>query len=258
MCQMASGFINPATFEVKVHDLASHADTATALGLATDGPEPNRWREMHYTPDGEIVCRVLEMDKHTAAECVESVRARWPRFVDFLNWALARTSPTTLDLDSMVDASDVALPAGLTWLSADSATALPPLPAGLTWLSADSATALPPLPAGLTTLYANSATALPPLPAGLTKLSADSAKALPPLPAGLTTLYANSATALPPLPAGLTWLSADSATATESNMRALDGAPESLRIWHRGQFRPKAETLAYWAKVQRETTGDRP
>ena len=53
---------------------------------------------------------------------------------------------------------------------------LPALPDGLEYLYANSATTLPALPDGLKTLYADSATSLPALPDGLEYLSADSAK----------------------------------------------------------------------------------
>lgn len=86
MCDFASAFINPATFDVRVHDVLSHENTAIELGLE-DGPKPNGWREMHYRPDGEIECRCLEVDKHTSDVCVDVVRQKWPTFSDFIEWA---------------------------------------------------------------------------------------------------------------------------------------------------------------------------
>ena len=88
MCLTASGFFRPDTMEVKVYDLASHEATAEKLGLG-DGPEPNGWREFHYTPTGVIECRVLAVDKRTASEAAAFIKERWPTFKDFFNWALA-------------------------------------------------------------------------------------------------------------------------------------------------------------------------
>ena len=90
MCQFASGFINPKTFKVRVWDLDSHGETMEHLKLK-DGNRPDGWREMHYLPDGDVSCQVLEIDRHSAKECEEAVRKRWPRFVDFFNWALPQT-----------------------------------------------------------------------------------------------------------------------------------------------------------------------
>jgi hypothetical protein len=42
---MASGFISPATFQVRVYDLLSHGATAAALRLSRlDDDRPNSWR----------------------------------------------------------------------------------------------------------------------------------------------------------------------------------------------------------------------
>jgi len=116
MCKMASGFINPRTLEVKVKHLDSHSDTADALGLK-DTCKPNDWREMHYTPEGEIECRVLPVDSHTSEECVSAVRAKWPTFVSFFNWAVANGGiSTTLDLSSLTSADGLVIPDGVKWL----------------------------------------------------------------------------------------------------------------------------------------------
>ena len=114
MCQCASGFINPKTFEVRVRDLGSHSNTARALGL-TDDIAPDGWREMHYLPNGRIACRVLLQDSHTTNECIAAVLARWPRFVDFLTCAwpqclVGDTYPGSLYLDGLTSAEGLTLP----------------------------------------------------------------------------------------------------------------------------------------------------
>ena len=91
MCQFASGFFKPDTMEVKIADLNSHSETARILGLIDD-ETPNAWREFHYVPTGEIQCRTLPQDQHSRRECEDAVRARWPRFVEFLNWCFGEDS----------------------------------------------------------------------------------------------------------------------------------------------------------------------
>ena len=94
MCQFASAFFKPSTMEVVVADLRSHGNTQEQLKL-TDGTRPDGWREMHYTPTGEVTCRCLDGDTHTEKECGSAIRARWPTFIGFLSWALAQP---TIDL----------------------------------------------------------------------------------------------------------------------------------------------------------------
>ena len=48
MCKFASGFLRPDTLKVRIADLNSHSATQEKLGLR-DGPEPDGWREFHYT-----------------------------------------------------------------------------------------------------------------------------------------------------------------------------------------------------------------
>ena len=103
MCQFASGLFRPDTMEVRVADLSSHSETQRQLGLSpeSDGTRPDGWREFHYTPAGQIQCRVLDGDSHTAHECESAIRARWPEFNGFLRWALANCPnpyPGSLDL----------------------------------------------------------------------------------------------------------------------------------------------------------------
>ena len=122
MCEMASALINPRTLDVKVWDLTGHSKTREALGLPDDAYAPDRWREMHYLPDGRVTCRVLDIDSHTAAECEASVLARWPTFWAFFSWACERLPDGYWDgeylyLDSVTSLDGVTLPAGLTELS---------------------------------------------------------------------------------------------------------------------------------------------
>ena len=124
MCKMASGFINPKTLEVKVAVLDSHSGTAEKLGLK-DTDKPNGWREMHYTPDGEVECRVLPQDSSTAGECRAMVLATWPTFADFFNWAVGQGAGgegTTLDLGSLTSAEGLTIPEGVEWLYLGSLT----------------------------------------------------------------------------------------------------------------------------------------
>ena len=111
MCQFASFFVNPDTFEVKVADLNGHSETARILKL-TDGQKPNGWREGHYLPTGEMECRCLDQDTHTSVECRTILLSRWPRFVDFLTWALEQETyvPGSLDLSGLTSAKGLVLP----------------------------------------------------------------------------------------------------------------------------------------------------
>jgi hypothetical protein len=86
MCQFASAFFKPDTMDIKVADLTSHANTADALGLKDDD-SPDSWREMHYTPNDEVVCRCLPGDSRTSEQAVEYVRKEFPTFGEFLAWA---------------------------------------------------------------------------------------------------------------------------------------------------------------------------
>jgi len=111
MCRFASAVFNPKTMEVRVADLSSHSETYKKLGLA-DGPKPNQWREMHYTSDGEVECRVLDVDSRTAPECVEAITARWPSFVQFISWAINNPESVGgyLDLGGLTSAEGLKLP----------------------------------------------------------------------------------------------------------------------------------------------------
>ena len=89
MCRMASFFHRPDNGDVVVHDLTAHGETEKALKLNV-----KLWCEGHYAPDGEVEARVPEGSGVTAAECAERIKTRWPRFVDFFNWALEQTGQT--------------------------------------------------------------------------------------------------------------------------------------------------------------------
>jgi len=129
MCQFASGFFNPKSMVVKVHDLSSHSDTQKVLKLG-DGPEPNGWREFHYLPTGEIECRALPVDDKTSAQCAEELRERWPTFVDFFNWSMKQVCEDgkyggwlELDLRSLTSAEGLTLPSSIGgWLDLRSLT----------------------------------------------------------------------------------------------------------------------------------------
>lgn len=116
MCRFASGLFRPDTLEVAVADLNSHSRTQELLGLPaeSDGSRLNGWREFHYAPAGEIECRVLAGDDHSAQECESALRARWPRFVDFLSWALEQEAVQSiggyLDLGGLTSAAGLTLP----------------------------------------------------------------------------------------------------------------------------------------------------
>ena len=82
MCQFVSFFHNPLTGDIRVYDLNSHSETEKGLSL-----DLKVWREGHYLPNGEIVCRLTPEDRITKEEANERLRSRFPKFKDFLNWA---------------------------------------------------------------------------------------------------------------------------------------------------------------------------
>ena len=108
MCQFASGFWRPRDFAVRIADLNSHSDTARLLDL-TDGDKPDDWREFHYLPAGELRCRGLDIDTHTAAEGEAALRARWPTIGKFLTWAFEQDSyvPGDIWLYDLTSAADL-------------------------------------------------------------------------------------------------------------------------------------------------------
>ena len=113
MCQFASFFFRCEPWAVRVADLNSHGNTQEGLGLR-DTPRPDGWREGHWLPAGELVCRVLEGDSLTAAEARNAMLAQWPTFVAFLMWAVGQPEyvPNSLDLHGC-DLKGVTLPKNL-------------------------------------------------------------------------------------------------------------------------------------------------
>ena len=110
MCKFISFLHNPATGELLVKDLESHANTEKALGL-----DLKVFREGHYTPDGTIEARVCSEDRKTAEECAASIRLRWPTFIDFFNWCMKETGQTetfggALYLSGLTSAKGLVLP----------------------------------------------------------------------------------------------------------------------------------------------------
>ena len=91
MCQFISFYHNPATGEVRVHDLNSHAETEQRLKL-----DLKVWREGHYLPGGKIDARVAPEDHVTSEQCAERIRGRWLRFAEFFNWCIVETNQTKL------------------------------------------------------------------------------------------------------------------------------------------------------------------
>ena len=110
MCRLAS-FVFKAvkSCPVKVWDISGHSETLSHFKL-DDGTAPGGWREGHYLPDGTLECRVLDVDRITAAEAEASVRERWPDFMSFLNWALTQPLPDNLNLSGLKSADSLKLP----------------------------------------------------------------------------------------------------------------------------------------------------
>jgi len=127
---------------ILVADLNSHGKTEKLLKLAPDAGA-NDWHDGHYFPNGEIECRCVDGDELTKKQCESAIRARWPRFADFLNWAFAQPAVAglpTLDARGAI-LTNVTLPAGLIAFYARGATLTNvTLPAGLITLDARGAT----------------------------------------------------------------------------------------------------------------------
>ena len=118
MCQFASGFLRPTEeLPVRIADLNSHSDTQEKLKLK-DGQRADGWREFHWTPKDEIEVRVLEGDSFSAEQCKAGLRARWPGFIEFLNWALKEPSyvDSELYLNGLTSAKGLKLPEKVDWL----------------------------------------------------------------------------------------------------------------------------------------------
>ena len=110
MCQFVSFFHNPLTGDIKVHNLEHHGETENALQL-----DKKIWREGHYLPNGEIVCRLAPEDRITQEEANARLQSRFPTFALFLNWALIELNltenyPGSLYLRGLTSAKDLKLP----------------------------------------------------------------------------------------------------------------------------------------------------
>ena len=104
MCKMASFWHNPINGDISVYALCGHSETQQHLKL-----NEKVWREGHYTPSGEIECRVIDEDRTTMAECNERLRIKFPTFKSFLSWALAQSIGGSLYL-SGCDLKGITLP----------------------------------------------------------------------------------------------------------------------------------------------------
>jgi hypothetical protein len=93
MCEFISFLHRPDNGDIAVYDLTSHSNTQEKLGLK----EP-LWCEGHYTPNGEILCRVTPSSKITEQECNDRLRNRYPSFYDFLDFVLTQEIGGSLDL----------------------------------------------------------------------------------------------------------------------------------------------------------------
>jgi len=83
MCKFASFKHNPnqpSGYDIRVADLFSHGNTEKILGLT----EKQGWYDGHYLPSGTVEFRI---PGGTSEVAVESVKERWPTFMDFLRWA---------------------------------------------------------------------------------------------------------------------------------------------------------------------------
>ena len=96
MCKTASFIMNPKTKDIKVWDLCGHSETYEHYGLSDD-EKPNGYRECHYTPAGEIECRMLDIDSITSEEAAEYIKEKYPSFKEFFN-SFSSMSGGSLDL----------------------------------------------------------------------------------------------------------------------------------------------------------------
>ena len=118
-----SFFHRPDNGDIAAKDLNSHENTRKALNLNL-----NLWREGHYTPDGKLELRVIDIDKITQQECSERFQNRFPSFVSFFSWCLQETNQTdvfggSLDLNSLTSAKGLVLPKRIGgWLYLNSLT----------------------------------------------------------------------------------------------------------------------------------------
>ena len=84
MCRMASFLyrVNQQTCNIEfgVHDLESHSDTQSALGLK----ETEGWFEGHYTPEGEVQLRTPTGSNKTAEKILKTEHPTFDAFIWYL------------------------------------------------------------------------------------------------------------------------------------------------------------------------------
>ena len=110
MCLFISFFHRPDNGDIALYDLTSHANTQKKLEL-----NENLWREGHYLPNGEIVCRVTDADRITQAECNERLKNKYPTFTEFFNYSMSAVCkdgvyPGYLYLSGLTSAAGLKLP----------------------------------------------------------------------------------------------------------------------------------------------------
>jgi len=109
MCQFISFMHRPDNGDVFIYDLSSHSETESKL------ENKPLWREGHYLPDGELICRVNPDEKTTEAECVERMKNRFPTFASFFHWCMKEMGTTkkyagNMNLDELKSAKGLVLP----------------------------------------------------------------------------------------------------------------------------------------------------
>ena len=118
MCKFISFFHDPETGELKLWDLESHGNTEKQFGLDPKGP----YREGHYLPNGEVESRVTEEDTVTQEQCNKVLKAKYPTFTKFFNYAIKVTKQDkeykgSLDLRDLTSAKGLVLPKSISgWL----------------------------------------------------------------------------------------------------------------------------------------------
>ena len=124
MCEMASFLYRPDNGDIAVYDLTSHGGTQKKLGLR----EP-LWCEGHYLPSGEIKCRTPDKNKEIEEKNEEHIRNRFPTFISFFMWAIAKDdiiSSDGFDLSSLTTLPDgIVFPKECGSLNLSSLTTLP-------------------------------------------------------------------------------------------------------------------------------------
>jgi hypothetical protein len=111
MCQFISFFHHPQTGEILVSDLNSHGNTETNLKLNPAGP----YREGHYLPNGNVICRVSVEDDISEETCSKLLKSKFPTFTSFFNWCMDQVCEDgsysgSLDLSGLTTAEGLKLP----------------------------------------------------------------------------------------------------------------------------------------------------